>query len=74
MSQNSHWYGQPLAVKIVGAIHGGLFVLYILAIFRAARRGNWSWVRIAEAIVASLLPFGPFFLEYKYRREFAGKT
>lgn len=64
-------YGQPLAVRIVGSIHGGLFVLYMLAIFRAARFGKWTWGRIIEAIVASLLPCGPLFLEYKYRHEFS---
>lgn len=66
-------YDQPLAVRIVGAIHGGLFVLYMLTIVRAALHGKWSAGRIVEAVVASLLPFGPFFLEYKYRKEFAGK-
>lgn len=64
-------YGQPQAVRIIGSIHGGLFILYVIAIARAARSGKWSWGRIVEAFVASLLPFGPFFLEYKYRNEFS---
>lgn len=65
-------YGQPKAVQIVGAIHGGLFLLYILTILLAGRQGRWSWARMVEAFIASLLPFGPFYLEYKYQAEFAG--
>lgn len=67
-------YGRPQAVQITGAIHGGLFVLYVLAIFRAARFGKWSWFRILEAFIASLLPFGPFFIDYKYRNEASNKA
>lgn len=66
-------YGMPAAVEVVGAIHGGLFLLYILTILLAGRHARWSWARMAEAFVASLLPFGPFYLEYKYQAEFAGK-
>lgn len=61
----------PGAVRVVGAIHGGLFVLYLITIFRAARYGKWSVLRIAEAIVASIFPLGPFILERKLQREYA---
>jgi integral membrane protein len=61
----------PQPVKIVGAIHGGLFILYILAVFRAARYSKWSLERIFEAIVASVFPLGPFWFEHKLKREAA---
>jgi len=63
---------QEWAVRLVGSIHGGLFILFVIALFRAALHGRWSWGRSAEAFVASLLPFGTFYLEYKYQQEFAG--
>ncbi len=66
-----YYYQQPWAVRLVGSIHGGLFVLYMLTIFLAARHAKWSWFRILEAFVASLLPFGPFYLEYRYQAEFS---
>ncbi|MDB5385119.1 MAG: integral rane domain protein [Planctomycetaceae bacterium] len=59
----------PSAVRIVGAIHGGLFILYLLAIIRAAIYGKWSTGRILEAIVASVFPFGPFIFDRKLQRE-----
>lgn len=59
----------PQAVQIVGAIHGGLFVLYVLACFRVAVSEKWSAGRVAEALVSSLYPFGPFIFDRKLQRE-----
>ncbi len=61
--------GQPEAVRIAGSIHGGLFILYILAIVRAAYYGKWPIRWIGEAVVASILPFGPFIFDRKLQRE-----
>lgn len=62
-----YFAGMPLAVRIVGTLHGVLFLLYLVAVFRAARLNCWSWVRIVEAIWASLYPFGTFLLDRKLR-------
>lgn len=61
--------GQPEAVRIFGSIHGGLFLLYIVTIFRAAHYGKWSFKWIATGLVASLLPFGPFLFDHKAQQE-----
>jgi integral membrane protein len=58
-----YYFELPLAVRIVGSIHGGLFVLYLIAVFRAAQFGKWTPLKVGLAIVASLLPFAPFFVE-----------
>lgn len=52
-----------LAVRVVGWIHGVLFVLYMLTLVRAAHAGKWSALNVFLAVAASFLPFGPFFLE-----------
>lgn len=65
--------GQPWAVQLVGSIHGGLFILFVITLIRSAQHGGWSWGRSLEAFVASLLPFGTFYLEYKYREDFAAQ-
>jgi len=65
----------PLGVRVVGMAHGVLFLLYLLAIVPAAIDHRWSWKRIAGAVVASLLPFGPFVFDAKVlRREEALST
>ncbi len=65
--------GQPLAVKIVGWIHGVLFVAFCLALLRTMIVARWSLVRGAVMFIASLLPFGPFVVDPRmaeYEREF----
>lgn len=59
----------PLAVRIVGSLHGLLFVLYVFAVVGAFNAGRWTGARALWALVASMLPFGPFVFEAKLRRE-----
>jgi len=61
--------GRPEAVKIVGSLHGGLFLLYIVAVLWAARFRKWSWGYVAADLVASVLPFGPFVMDRHWRKE-----
>jgi integral membrane protein len=54
---------QPLAVRITGSVHGFLFVwLGLLALQGMTSRGKpLAWA--ARIGIASLLPFGTFFLD-----------
>lgn len=61
--------GRPEAVRVVGAAHGGLFVIYIVLVLVAARRDAWPARRVGEAMAAALLPFGPFWFDARLRRE-----
>jgi integral membrane protein len=67
-------WGLPLAVRIVGALHGGLFLLYLIALARAASEREWPLARKAMAFVAALLPFGPFFFDASLRNEIARES
>jgi integral membrane protein len=60
---------QPIGVKIAGPIHGGLFLLYLVALVHAWVGARWSFTRVLLLFVAALLPFGPFFCERWLRRE-----
>ena len=59
--------GAPEAVALVGRIHGGLFVLFVLALLGAARDQVWSRRAQATAFVAGILPLGAFWLERQIR-------
>jgi integral membrane protein len=59
--------GMPMAVKIVGWVHGLLFVLFCLALLRVMMSANWSFGRAALVFIASLLPFGPFLIDRRMR-------
>ena len=52
--------GMPMAVSIVGALHGGLFVAYLAAVAHVTVVHRWPLDRAMLAVVAAVLPFGPF--------------
>lgn len=58
---------QPMAVSVVGMIHGALFVLFCVALLRATISAPWPLSRAALLFVASLLPFGPFLLDRRMK-------
>jgi integral membrane protein len=61
--------GQPEAVRLVGSLHGVLFILYVLTAMLAARHFRWPASTVILAIVAAVLPFGPFWFDAKLRRD-----
>lgn len=61
--------GLPLAVRVVGSIHGALFLLFLAALYRAAGARAWPRRRSVIAFVASILPFGTFVFDASLRGE-----
>ena len=59
--------GIPSAVKVVGSIHGLLFVVFCVALLRVLITARWPLGRAALVFIASLLPFAPFFLDSKMK-------
>lgn len=55
--------GMPAAVKWTGWIHGVLFIAYGMTILMALTRKRISFRRSVEAVIAALIPFGPFLLD-----------
>lgn len=56
-------FDMPLAVKYLGWVHGALFVVYMYVVFPTALSLKWSLGRIFFALVAGVLPFGPFIFD-----------
>ena len=57
--------GMPLAVRVVGLVHGLFFLAYAYLIFDALGDKRFDGKQAALAFVAGLVPFGPFVLEKK---------
>ncbi|WP_433545618.1 DUF3817 domain-containing protein [Streptomyces sp. CA-294286] len=57
------------AVPVMGAVHGLLFVLYVLFWADAWNRTKWSLKTAAFYFVMSVLPAGGFFAERKLKDE-----
>lgn len=62
-------FALPLAVRIVGSIHGLLFLLFLAALFRVATEQSWRPRRYLIAFLASLVPAGTFFLDPVLKRD-----
>lgn len=58
----------PMAVRVVGSIHGLLFLLYVGQLARLRTKHQWDHRFCMQAFVASILPFGTFLFD-KYLRE-----
>lgn len=60
---------QPQAVKVLGRVHGLLFVLYLLALVAAHIGADWRLMRSLRAFLLSIVPFGFLWVERELRRE-----
>jgi integral membrane protein len=60
-------FHQPLAVKITGALHGLLFVLFCLALLRVLWAAHWPFSRCLLIFASSFIPLLPFFLDRRMK-------
>ncbi len=49
-----------VAVQVVGMAHGVLFMAFVAWVLYAAREHDWPIEKVAGAVMASVIPFGPF--------------
>lgn len=61
--------GIPEPVKFIGWVHGLLFILYVGAVVQAKFVLNWSFKQVFFALVASVIPFGPFVIDRQYLKD-----
>lgn len=62
-------FGLPEMVKYIGWVHGILFITYVLVLFPTSKSLKWTFGNTLIALVASLLPFGPFLFDRKLKAE-----
>ena len=68
-----YFAGLPIAVKLAGSIHGGLFVVLCVALLQTMLVAKWPLGRGALVFLAALFPFGPFLIDRRmlgYEAEF----
>lgn len=56
----------PVVVKIMGPIHGLLFLAYWAGVFWLASENRWPRKQQIAAYLAAVVPFGTFIFEKKY--------
>jgi len=61
--------GMPMATAWVGWLHGMLLLVYVLALLSVVRVHGLGLRHAVLGGVAALLPFGPVWLERRWRRD-----
>jgi len=59
-------HGNEYFVKLLGMPHGILFVLYIILAIVLKPHYKWDLKTFGTVLIASVLPFGTFYIEKKY--------
>lgn len=60
-----YYFGIPEAVKIIGPIHGILFLSFIVLLFGHTSKGELGLVKTLTGFFASFIPFGTFVFKAK---------
>jgi integral membrane protein len=64
-----YFAGMPQAVTVVGWLHGVLFITFCIALAQAHQEAKWHARRSGLVLMAGLLPFGPFVIDARLRKE-----
>jgi integral membrane protein len=56
---------KPEMVRIVGMVHGVLFIAYIILVIIVRELKKWNLKQTFLALIASILPFGTFYADNK---------
>lgn len=59
---------QPIFVRIIGMTHGLLFICYIMMAIMLKIEEKWNAKKFTLICLASIIPFGTFYIERKYLR------
>ena len=58
--------GDESYVKLLGMPHGVLFIAYIILSFVMRKKMNWNTTSFIIILLASIIPFGTFYVDKKY--------
>lgn len=63
----------PLGVKLLGPVHGTLFISLTLTLLAALKRGVVRPRLAALLFFGALIPLGAFYADHKLRQAYAGR-
>lgn len=61
-----HFMDNPVVVKTLGMPHGLLFIAYIIIAGNVAHLFKWNTKTFFLVLLASIVPFGTFYIDKKY--------
>jgi integral membrane protein len=59
-------WGDPSFVRMIGSVHGALFILFAVQLYLTAEEKNWSYKDLPlKLMISCFIPFGTFYLDHK---------
>ena len=59
-------FGEPFLTRIMGTVHGALFLLFIFNTISVGVERNWKFKETTwKVLLACVIPFGTFYLDAK---------
>lgn len=69
-----YFANMPLAVRVTGMVHGILFILFMYTIYQAMNMAGLTQRQAIKVFIASIIPFGTFFLDKIVLKEYEQKS
>ncbi len=66
-----YMFDLPQLTAMIGPIHGGLFLLFVAAAIYVAVDLGWKFSPTWKVLLASLIPFGTFYIDRKILKPIA---
>jgi integral membrane protein len=61
-----HFYGNPALVRVLGPIHGLLFLLFVVKTLSVGVEQRWKFGETTwKVLLACMVPFGTFYIDSK---------
>ena len=61
-------FGQEALSKIIAPIHGGLYMIYLVAAMNLGMKARWSWPYLLGVMLGGTVPFLSFYVERRVTR------
>jgi integral membrane protein len=66
----NYGFDQPQYTRIVGPVHGFLYVIYLVMTVDLGLKARWPIVKTGLVLLAGMIPFVSFIVERRITREF----
>lgn len=66
-------WSDPTYVRMIGSIHGALFILFVIQLYLTAEDRKWRYLDLPlKLLISCFIPFGTFYLDHKILRNLKG--
>jgi integral membrane protein len=70
-----YWGANPVMVKIMGPLHGILFMWFIISTLSVGVEQRWKFSQTTwKVLIACIIPFGTFYIDRHILKQAAGQS